>query len=113
MHRDFSLPARGPYNIRTINPSDRRSEWGSGNVAAMHQLRITFFDGSNNVIEQVVSASGIRFFGIVNSLGAARVESRFRGAERATPRWTTSRPPSGARSYPESPSRSLEPWHSS
>jgi hypothetical protein len=83
--RDNTLPGRGPYSIRTIDPTDLLFGIGLWNVGGDDQLRMTFFDGFDNVIEQVVSASGIGFFGIVNSGGAARVEIDFVGGNGYAP----------------------------
>lgn len=83
--RDFSLPARGPYSMRAINPSDLVFGVGLWNVGGDDQLRMSFLDAADNIIEQVVSASGTGFFGIVNSLGATRVEIDFVGGNGYAP----------------------------
>jgi len=83
--RDFSLPARGPYNMRTINPNDLLFGVGLWNVGGDDQLRMTFFDSTDSIVEQVISASGTGFFGIVNSLGAARVQIDFVGGNGYAP----------------------------
>jgi len=83
--RDFSLPARGPYSLRAIDPSDLLFGVGLWNVGGDDQLRMTFLDPGDSIIEQVVSASGTGFFGIVNPLGAARVEIDFVGGNGYAP----------------------------
>lgn len=83
--RDFTLPARGPYSMRAIDPSDLLFGVGLWNVGGDDQLRMTFFDATDSIIEQVVSASGTGFFGIVNSLGAARVGIDFVGGNGYAP----------------------------
>ena len=83
--RDFTLPGRGPYNMRAINPLDFIFGIGLWNVGGDDQLRMTFFDSLDNMIESVVSASGIGFFGIVNPLGASRIEIDFVGGNGYAP----------------------------
>ncbi|MEN6426019.1 MAG: PEP-CTERM sorting domain-containing protein [Phycisphaerales bacterium] len=82
---DFSLPGRGPYNMRAINPADLVFGVGLWNVGGDDQLRMTFFDSADNIVEQVVSASGIGFFGIVNPLGGTRVQIDFVGGNGYAP----------------------------
>jgi hypothetical protein len=77
--RNFSLPALGPYSMRPIDPSDLLFGVGLWNVGGDDQLRMTFLDSTDSIIEQVVSELGIGFFGIVNSLGATRAEIDFVG----------------------------------
>lgn len=74
---DFSLPGRGPYSFRPIDSSQNLYGVGLWNVGGDDRLRMTFFDASDSPMEQVISASGIGFFGIVNSLGATRIEIDF------------------------------------
>lgn len=83
--RDFSLPGRGPYGMRAINPLDFIYGVGLWNVGGDDQLQMTFFDSLDNVIESVVSASGIGFFGIVNTAGAARIQIDFVGGNGYAP----------------------------
>lgn len=83
--RDFSLPARGPYSMRAIDSSDLLFGVGLWNVGGDDQLRMTFFDPTDSIIEQVVSAQSTGFFGIVNSLGAARVQIDFVGGNGYAP----------------------------
>jgi len=83
--RDFSLPGRGPYNMRAINPSDFIFGVGLWNVGGDDQLRMTYFDPLDNIIESVVSASGTGFFGIVNPLGASRIQIDFVGGNGYAP----------------------------
>lgn len=68
--RDFSLPGRGPLGFRPIDPNDFIYGLGMWNVGEDDQLRLSFYDSTNQLIEQVTSASGIGFFGIINSSGA-------------------------------------------
>ena len=83
--RDQSLPARGPYNLRPINATDLLFGVGLWNVGGDDQLRMSFYDENDMLLEQVVSASGTGFFGIVNALGAKRVEIDFVGGNGYAP----------------------------
>jgi len=83
--RDFELPARGPYSMRTIDPSDLLFGVGLWNVGGDDQLRMTFFDATGGTIEEVTSAAGIGFFGIVNASGAVRVQIDFVGGNGYAP----------------------------
>jgi hypothetical protein len=71
--RDFTLPARGPFVMRPINDSDLLFGIGLWNVGGDDTLRMSIYDASDSLIEQVISPSSSGFFGIVNSLGAKKV----------------------------------------
>jgi hypothetical protein len=47
------------------------------NVGGDDQLSLSFFNASGGLIEQVTSASGIGFFGIINAAGASRAQVDF------------------------------------
>ncbi|WP_082992669.1 PEPxxWA-CTERM sorting domain-containing protein [Erythrobacter sp. QSSC1-22B] len=83
--RDFSLPARGPINVVPLNLGDSIFGLGMWNVGGDDQLRLTFYDSSGGIIEQVTSAPSFGFFGIVNSMGAARAEVDFVGGNGYAP----------------------------
>ena len=68
--RDNTLPGRGPLTIRPIDASEFIFGLGLWNVGGDDQLSLNFYDGTNQLIEQVISASGIGFFGIINPIGA-------------------------------------------
>lgn len=82
--RDYALPARGPY---TIYPNTGTFLFGLGlwNVGGDDTLRLTFYDASDNVIEQVVSPSSSGFFGITNSAGASKAVVDFVGGNGYAP----------------------------
>lgn len=82
---DFSLPGRGPYSLRAIDPTDLLFGVGLWNVGGDDTLRMTFYDAQQQIIEQVVSAASSGFFGIVNAAGAARVEIDFVGGNGYAP----------------------------
>jgi hypothetical protein len=75
--RDFSLPARGPYSMRAIVPTDLVFGVGLWNVGGDDRLRMTFLDANEMIIEQVISDAAIGFFGIANATGAERVQIDF------------------------------------
>lgn len=83
--RDFSLPARGPINVVPILPGDSIFGLGMWNVGGDDQLRLTFYDEFDAIIEQVTSAPSFGFFGIVNSSGATRAEVDFVGGNQYSP----------------------------
>jgi hypothetical protein len=83
--RDNTLPGRGSYTIRTIDPTDLFFGLGMWNVGGDDQLRLSFFDANDSLIESVVSASGIGFFGIVNATGAAYAVVDFVGGNGYAP----------------------------
>ena len=83
--RDFALPGRGPYNMRPIDANDLLFGVGLWNVGGDDKLRMTFFDENDAPIEVVESASGQGFFGIVNALGADRIEIDFVGGNGYAP----------------------------
>lgn len=82
---NFSLPAGGPYSMRPIDPNELLFGVGLWNVGGDDQLRMTFLDSTDSIIEQVMSELGTGFFGIVNSLGATRVEIDFVGGNGFAP----------------------------
>jgi hypothetical protein len=75
--RDFSLPGRGPLSIRPLNAGDFIFGLGMWNVGGDDQLSLSFFNANGGLIEQVTSASGIGFFGIINATGATRAQVDF------------------------------------
>ncbi|MBO9576432.1 MAG: PEP-CTERM sorting domain-containing protein [Sphingobium sp.] len=75
--RDYSLPGRGPINVTPLSASDFLFGLGLWNVGGDDQLRLTFYDANDNIIEQVTSSISFGFFGIVNSAGAARAQVDF------------------------------------
>ena len=76
--RDFALPGRGPLSIRPLNAVDFIFGLGMWNVGGDDQLSLSFFfNASGGLIEQVTSASGIGFFGIINAAGASRAQVDF------------------------------------
>ena len=83
--RDFSLPARGPINVVPILPGDSIFGLVMWNVGLDDQLRMTFYDEFDAVIEQVTSSPAYGFFGIVNSTGAARAQVDFVGGNEYAP----------------------------
>jgi len=83
--RDFSLPARGPINVVPLTAGDFLYGLGMWNVGGDDQLRLTFYDAGNNVIEQVTSAPSYGFFGLVNGAGAVRAEVDFVGGNGYAP----------------------------
>jgi len=83
--RDQSLPARGPLNMVPLDPDNLVFGIGLWNVGGDDQLRLSFFDANDNLIESVISAPSFGFFGIVNSLGAARAEIDFVGGNGYAP----------------------------
>lgn len=83
--RDFSLPARGPINVVPLTAGDFLYGLGMWNVGGDDQLRLTFYDAANNVIEQVTSAPSYGFFGLVNGAGAVRAEVDFVGGNGYAP----------------------------
>lgn len=83
--RDYSLPGRGPINVAPASSGDFLFGLGLWNVGGDDQLRLTFYDVDNNVIEQVTSSPSFGFFGIVNSLGATRAEVDFVGGNGYAP----------------------------
>ena len=70
--QDFSLPAKGPYIIRPINSNDFLFGLGLWNVGGDDQLKLSFYNDNDQLIEDVISASSTGFFGIVNTNGAKR-----------------------------------------
>lgn len=83
--RDFSLPARGPINVVPLLPGDFIYGLGMWNVGVDDQLRLTFYDAFDNIIEQVTSAPAYGFFGLVSSTGASRAEVDFVGGNGYAP----------------------------
>jgi hypothetical protein len=83
--RDFSLPARGPFVLRPIDPADFIFGLGLWNVGGDDTLRLSFFDAGDVLIEEVVSALSSGFFGIVNATGAKRAVVDFTGGNGYTP----------------------------
>ena len=83
--RDFSLPARGPYVMRAIDPLDLLFGIGLWNVGGDDTLRMTFLTAGNSVIEQVISPSSSGFFGIVNAGGADHIKIDFVGGNGYAP----------------------------
>lgn len=83
--RDYSLPGRGPINVVPLNGEDLVYGIGMWNVGGDDQLRLTFFDALDNVIEEVTSSPAFGFFGIVNVLGAARAQVDFVGGNQYSP----------------------------
>lgn len=83
--RDFALPARGPYVIRPIDTNDLLFGIGLWNVGGDDTLRMSIYDANDGLIEQVVSAASIGFFGIVNAGGAAKVVIDFVGGNGYAP----------------------------
>lgn len=83
--RDFQLPARGPYVMRAINPTDLLFGVGLWNVGGDDTLRMSFLDINGLVIEEVISPSAIGFFGIVNALGADSIRIDFVGGNGYAP----------------------------
>jgi len=71
--------------MRAIDSSDLLFGVGLWNTGGDDQFRMSFYDSSDNIVEQVTSASGIGFFGIVNSLGATRVGIDFVGGNGYAP----------------------------
>ncbi|MEM7020755.1 MAG: hypothetical protein AAF512_25865 [Pseudomonadota bacterium] len=70
---DFALPARGPYTIFPLNPSESIFGLGLWNVGNDDTLKLSFFDESDMLIEEVVSPAAFGFFGIFNATGAKKV----------------------------------------
>ena len=75
--RDNTLPGRGPLSIRPLNAGDFIFGLGMWNVGGDDQLSLSFFNASGGLIEQVTSASGTGFFGIINPAGATRAQVDF------------------------------------
>ncbi len=83
--RDFTLPGRGPINVRPINSGDFIFALGLWNVGGDDQLQLAFYDETDTLIELVVSAVASGFFGIVNGNGAKRAEVSFVGGNGYAP----------------------------
>ena len=83
--RDYSLPARGPINVVPDTPGDFLYGLGLWNVGGDDQLRLTFYDASDAIIEQVTSSPSFGFFGLVNSTGAVRAQVDFVGGNGYAP----------------------------
>ncbi|HEY1125598.1 MAG TPA: PEPxxWA-CTERM sorting domain-containing protein [Sphingobium sp.] len=83
--RDFSLPARGPINVVPDTPGEFLYGLGLWNVGGDDQLRLTFYDAADNIIEQVTSSPAFGFFGLVNSSGAVRAQVDFVGGNGYAP----------------------------
>lgn len=83
--RDFALPGRGPINVTPLIPGEFLFGLGMWNVGGDDQLRLTFYDGANQIIEQVTSAPAFGFFGLVNNAGAVRAEIDFIGGNGYAP----------------------------
>ncbi|NJC07653.1 hypothetical protein GGQ62_000651 [Polymorphobacter fuscus] len=66
------LPGRGPIEVTPISGADFLFGLGLWNVGGDDQLRLTFYDAQDNVIESVISSPSYGFFGLVNSAGAVR-----------------------------------------
>jgi hypothetical protein len=83
--RDFALPARGPYTMFPLNAGTFLFGLGLWNVGGDDTLRLSFYDASNNLIEQVVSPSSSGFFGITNAAGASKAVIDFVGGNGYAP----------------------------
>jgi hypothetical protein len=83
--RDYSLPARGPFVIRPIDGTTFVYGIGLWNVGGDDTLRLSFYDATDNLIEDVVSPISTGFFGIVNTTGAARAVIDFVGGNGYAP----------------------------
>jgi len=68
---DFTLPGRGVVGIRPINASDYIFGLGLWNVNGDDTLRLSFYDGTNQLLEQFSAPAG--FLGIINNQGAKHV----------------------------------------
>jgi hypothetical protein len=83
--RDQSLPGRGPITVRPFTPGDFIFGLGMWNVGGDDQLRLSFYDAADNLIEQVTSSPSFGFFGLVNSAGATRAVVDFVGGNGYAP----------------------------
>lgn len=69
---DFSLPARGPYVMRPIDPTQTIRALGMWNVGGDDRLRLSFYDANDVLIETASSSPSYGFFGVVTPFGAKR-----------------------------------------
>jgi hypothetical protein len=83
--RDYTLPGRGPFNMRPILANEYFYGLGLWNVGGDDQLRLTFYDANDQIIEQVISAQSKGFFGIVNPVGSRHAEVDFVGGNGYAP----------------------------
>lgn len=83
--RDQSLPARGPIQVVPLTPGEFLYGLGLWNVGGDDQLLLSFYDASDNLLDQVTSAPSFGFFGLVNTAGATRAQISFVGGNGYAP----------------------------
>jgi hypothetical protein len=83
--RDFALPGRGPITVRPLVGTDFIFGLGMWNVGGDDQLRLSFYDAADNLLEQVTSSPAFGFFGLVNVAGAKRAVVDFVGGNGYAP----------------------------